>query len=228
MKISRIGVLIAGFGLTAMAESTEMRVVNLPETVVTENIDTLALKTVTPIYPQEMARTATSGHVTAVVTVNEHGNVVRVGILESSQRLFADAAEEALRQWQFNRADIDRRYMIVPIRFDLPGIEPVAMSWIRPGVIVTATIESQVVRAVDPVYPTELNRQNKSGKVVLDATVNQEGRVIGISVIEATDSGFAQAAKDALWKWAFVESDSPLPNGRRHVHVPIRFVAAGS
>lgn len=230
MKRALFVVLTVGFCLTVRAgtdESTDSGVIKLPETVVTENTDTLVLKAVTPSYPCEMARECMTGYARADVSVNKAGSVIGVRIAETNEQAFGEAAEEALWNWKFSRSNRDHRRLTIPIRFDLPGMPHRARPVDRPEVIVTATFESQVVRSIAPEYPSSLCRNCKTGKVVLEATVDEDGRVIGVSVLETDHRKFADAAREALWQWEFIDSARPLPDGKRQVKVPIRFMIAG-
>lgn len=230
MKQLIIGGLVFGFCLSGMGQTGEpedSQVVSLPETVVSESLDTITLKPIAPSYPREMALQCMTGYVVADVIVNGSGHVVDVDLQTSSQPAFGDAAEEALWKWKFVGAEQDRRHFVVPIRFGLPGIPDAVAPEDRAEVIVMASLESQVVSSEMPEYPSELCRQFKSGRVMLEASINQEGGVEDVTVIESDDPKFAEAAEEALWKWTFVASDQPLPGGIRHVRVPMKFMLAG-
>lgn len=230
MKQLIVGGLVFGFCLSGMGqigESDDSQVVSLPETVVSESLDTITLKPIAPTYPREMALQCMTGYVVADVTVNGSGRVVDVDLQTSSQPAFGDAAEEALWNWRFVPADKEKRHFVIPIRFGLPGMPDAVAPESRTEVIVLATLESQVISSEMPAYPPELCRHSKSGQVVLEASVNQEGRVEDVTVLESDDPRFAEAAEEALWKWTFVASDQPLPGGIRHVRVPMKFMLAG-
>lgn len=230
MKQLIVGGLVFGFCLSGLAqsgESEDSQIVNLPETVVSESLDTITLKPITPSYPREMALKCMTGYVVADVTVNGSGRVTEVDLQSSTQPAFADAAEEALWNWTFVPAEQDRRHFVIPIRFGLPGMPDAVRPEDRAEVIVMATLESQVVFSEMPAYPPELCRHAKGGQVMLDVAVNQEGRVEDVTVLQADDPKFAEAAEKALRKWTFVASEQPLPGGVRHIRVPMKFMLAG-
>lgn len=230
MKLLIVGGLIFGFCLSGMGrtdESDDSQVVSLPETVVSEDMDTITLKPIAPSYPREMALQCITGYVVADLTVNASGRVVGVDIPTSSQPAFAEAAETALWKWEFVPAESESRHFVIPIRFGLPGMPDATRQDSRSEVVVMATLESQVISSVMPEYPPELCRHLKNGQVLLDASVNQEGRVTDVTVLEADEPEFADAAEAALWKWTFVSSPEPLPGGIRHVKVPMTFMLAG-
>ena len=84
--------------------------------------------------------------------------------------------------------------------------------------------ERELVTFEMPVYPQNLLNARVEGRVSLDAVVDGQGRVIGVTVIDSTHPDFAQAATHAVRHWRFVATDLPMEGGHRHVHVPIHFV----
>ena len=67
--------------------------------------DARALKTrVQPVYPAIAQRMKIAGSVKLSITVNTEGNVTGVQTI-SGNRTLATAAEEAVRQWRFERGD---------------------------------------------------------------------------------------------------------------------------
>ena len=230
MKKLIVGGLVLGFCLSGMGqsgESDDSQIVSLPETVVSESLDTTTLKPIAPTYPREMALKCMTGYVVADLTVNANGRVIEVDIPQSSQQAFAETAETALWKWEFVKSESEKRHFVVPIRFGLPGIPDAAQPENRTEVVVMASLESQVISSVMPHYPSELCRQFKSGRVMLEASVDQEGQVTKVTVLRADDPRFAEAAEEALRKWTFVATDQPLPGGVRHIRVPMKFMLAG-
>lgn len=220
-----LGFCLSGMGKAG--ESEDSKVVSLPETVVSESMETIALNSIAPSYPREMALQCMTGYVVADVTVNASGRVIGVDLRTSTQPAFAEVAEEALWKWTFVSAERDTRHFVVPIRFGLPGIPDAERPEERYEIVVMASLESQVISSVMPDYPPELCRHFKSGRVMLEASVDQEGRVLDVTVLQADDPKFADAAEEALRQWTFVASDQPLPGGIRHVKVPMKFMLAG-
>jgi TonB family protein len=225
-----VGGLISGlclWGIGQTEESDASRVVSLPETVVSESMDTVTLKPIAPAYPREMAVQCITGYVVADLTVDDRGRVIRVDIPQSSRRAFAEVAEEALWKWEFVPSESEKRHFVVPIRFGLPGVPDATRPESRSEIVVMATLESQVVSSVMPQYPPELCRHLKSGEVMLEASVDQKGQVKKVTVLQADDPLFADAAEEALRQWTFVASEQPLPGGERQVRVPMKFMLAG-
>jgi len=75
-----------------------------------------------------------------------------------------------------------------------------------------------------PVYPQIARRLGKEGKVILRLTINENGEVVNIEVIEFAPYGFTESAVDAVKKSKF----SPAMKDGRPVAcraiLPIRFI----
>lgn len=56
---------------------------------------------------------------------------------------------------------------------------------------------------VAPVYPFEAKRDGRSGTVLVEFTVNENGAVISPRVVESSDRVFEEAAVRAVAKWRF-------------------------
>lgn len=86
----------------------------------------VAVHTVAPQYPYEMARMAWQGETLVSCLVDEQGAVHDVAAVKTPafNYLFADAAEKSLMQWRFSPARLDGRpialRVIVPFHFALP------------------------------------------------------------------------------------------------------------
>lgn len=59
-----------------------------------------------------------------------------------------------------------------------------------------------LLKRVDPTYPTFAKRAGIHGAVVLHATIDREGRIIGLSVISGPNQ-LRQAAVDAVRQWEY-------------------------
>ena len=75
-----------------------------------------------------------------------------------------------------------------------------------------------------PVYPQIARRLGKEGKVILRLTINENGEVVNIEIIESAPYGFTESAVDAVKKSRF----SPAMKDGRPVAcraiLPIRFI----
>lgn len=82
------------------------------------------------------------------------------------------------------------------------GSEPVGGVPILRLRIPTIRVEHgvEVMHIPKPAYPTKAQKERRSGKVDLQYVVTEEGRASGVSmrVVEADDSAFAAAAREAI------------------------------
>ncbi len=66
---------------------------------------------------------------------------------------------------------------------------------------------------LDPIYPEQARLEHREGDVVARVAVRADGAVIGVSVLEAPDPAFGDAAEEALWRGSF----APARKGRNPV-----------
>ena len=79
------------------------------------------------------------------------------------------------------------------------------------------------IRRETPVYPPAARRLGKEGKVVLRLTIDSQGRVQAIEIIEDAGYGFSEAAVEAVRKSTFAPA---FLNGQRitaRAILPVRF-----
>lgn len=82
----------------------------------------------------------------------------------------------------------------------------------------------QVVQAVAPVFPTNLNRGGVEGEVRLMCLINEQGRVRHIAVAAGSDPQFVDSARQALEKWEFTPGSRDGRPVAMSIVVPINFV----
>jgi TonB family protein len=79
---------------------------------------------VNPIYPAALVPQGLAGSAKVKCTINAKGEVAAAEVVEASHPLFGEAAVAAVRQWKFEPAIIDHRYVeatvIVPVDFTPP------------------------------------------------------------------------------------------------------------
>lgn len=87
-----------------------------------------------------------------------------------------------------------------------------------------ASFADQVIKTVVPHYPQEMRNRGVKGFVKLNVTVDEWGTVVDASTIESTCWMFSEEALRVIKDWEFMPMVDVLPEGHRHVLVPIRFV----
>jgi protein TonB len=85
---------------------------------------------------------------------------------------------------------------------DTPFAEPVQDA---PYVVGEANGVSapRVLTRVDPVYPAMAVRSKLSGLVIVQCTIDRDGRVREVSVVRSSFAAFEQSAVDAVRRWTF-------------------------
>ncbi len=61
----------------------------------------------------------------------------------------------------------------------------------------------KIIKKVAPAYPAEAKKKHITGKVVLDVTVNEQGKVSATKTKESADPSLEKAAIDAVKQWEF-------------------------
>jgi len=75
-----------------------------------------------------------------------------------------------------------------------------------------------------PEYPYVARRQGKEGRVLVQITIDEKGRLIKLDVIEASDRVFVDAATEAIRKSRFLPArQNGVPYASRAMY-PVRFV----
>lgn len=159
----------------------------------------VATRQVTPIHPPELKKSLVSGEVVLECLVDTAGRVQEIKVIEESHPGFAAAAEEALRQWEFMPGSIDGQTAPVRIRvpFDFRLSPDEILSTIA-GRPVYEEVKETVIPAQQlpswprplqfytPRYPPELAGTGKYGKVVVNITIDKEGKVINPRIVKST------------------------------------------
>ncbi|MEK6590220.1 MAG: energy transducer TonB [Nitrospinota bacterium] len=82
----------------------------------------------------------------------------------------------------------------------------------------TITILPKFAKKIDPVYPEPARRLNREGTVIVEVSIDPEGRVIETDVIKSAGFGFDESVLDAINNSTF----SPAKAGHKTVSVKIR------
>lgn len=62
------------------------------------------VRTVAPVFPDEMRRSGSSGVVTVSILIDEKGNVTEPKVIKTSNEAFSQPAIDALYRWKFKPA----------------------------------------------------------------------------------------------------------------------------
>lgn len=83
-----------------------------------------------------------------------------------------------------------------------------------------------VLRSIQPDYPDELRRIGKVGRVVVEAVVDSEGRVVDPRIIESADERFNSSALFAFKQWLFKPGMKNKQAVAARIRVPFNFAIA--
>jgi TonB family protein len=195
------------------------------------------IKHVSPVYPEIAAKAKVQGIVILEVLIGTDGSVTETKVIRPVA-LLDEAAEAAVRQWEFTPTELNGVpvpvIMTVTVRFMLdPNGQPVATSlneeelaeqarqveaaraaaaadapmpiW-NPGDpplrIGGAIREPRKMKHVNPIYPVEAQDARVQGVVILELSLDQDGRVSDARVVRPVPM-LDDAALDAVLQWEF-------------------------
>lgn len=170
-------------------------------------------------YPAGLMPRRLSGEVELVLGIDREGKVAGVEILRASHPEFLSAALQTVADWQMRPARRGRvpqtgrkRAVLTFHPVDEEG-RLTRHEWLErngiflrspPGAKSTTYFDHtpEALSMVDPVHPHPLATDAK-GSARVNFTVNHEGRVIQVSVDEATAPEFGEAVAAAIAAWQF-------------------------
>ncbi len=165
------------------------------------------LKAVTPQYPLQARRLGFEGTVVVEATTDFNGRIKKTKVLKSVPYL-DQSAIKAIRQWVYEPALVNGQprpiVFTVIVRFSLHyGEKDKVLPDIEPPKLVTRIV---------PIYPAEAKKAGIEGTVILGATIDGEGKVTDVKVLESIP-GLDQAAVEALRQWVYAPvwlNDQPV------------------
>ena len=173
------------------------------------------IKRVDPVYPQEALKERVQGIVILGARTDSAGRVEDV-IVQRSAPLLDQAAVDAVKQWIYEPMVIDGKpvkvvftvqlnFMMIDERNDETGLTP------------------KLISRVEPVYPKEARMARMEGVVILEARVDETGKVTSAKALRSIPK-LDQAAIDAVKQWKYepvVVDGKPIPVV---ITVTVRFV----
>ena len=161
------------------------------------------IKKVDPVYPEEAKKAGVEGLVFLEATIDTEGNVSKVKMLKGEHESLNRAAVDAIKQWKYSPATLKEKPMpvnfTVTVKFSLDdkkaGTRKPAESTEHPG--------PRLVKKVSPTYPEEARKEGIEGTVILEATIDTEGNVVKVKVLEGGIDSLNKAAIEALKQWKY-------------------------
>lgn len=177
-----------------------------------------------PTYPFEMRVSGMRGEVVVDFIIDIEGRVRNAHVVRSLNPSFDDPAIEAVRRWRFEPGRAGDRpvnvHMQVPIIFSLEntynGGEDGLVAAKKPDMSklppeLRYDTPPKLRASVRAVYPHAALVAKREGRAVVKYLVNDRGRVVDASVVEATAPEFGQALLVAVEQF---EYEPALKDGR--------------
>lgn len=163
------------------------------------------VKQVKPVYPKEAKEKRLQGKVVVEAVAGKDGKVRNVRPVSSPDPLLTQAALEAIRQWAYDPFLVDGApkevLFTVTVVFRLDGGD----SKDAPGAL-TRLEDSQrpkLVKMVRPVYPEEAVKNKLQGVVILEAEIDESGKVKTLRMLKSPDPLLTEAAIVAVKGWEY-------------------------
>lgn len=168
------------------------------------------------------ALTEAAGEVRVVVDINQYGFVTDASIQDSTNPALDQAALDAIYQWTF-----------VPAQED--GVA-VAAKALQPFNFNNGAIVLQEKKSPADKHPIARNKvspeigdelRNITGEVVLQASLDSDGRVEGVEIKSSTHTELEAAASAALAQWSFKPAQVGGETVASKIIIPFHFKGTG-
>lgn len=189
----------------------------------------VSTKRVAPVHPLELAKNMVNGRAVVECLITDTGAVRDVKVLSASRPEFGQAAEEAVRQWEFQPGVKGGQPVAVrlqiPFEFTLSAEQVIEAAMGRPvfreinDLIIPAREMPSWPRPLEfllPRYPESLKGSGKYGKAVVSIVINKEGKVMNPKIVKATYPEFMLPALAAA---ARLEFPPQVMANNEHVNV---------
>jgi TonB family protein len=163
--------------------------------------------TVSPVHPPALRQKLIGGECDIEALVSEQGHVVHTKVVSATQPEFGTAAEEAVRQWEFQPGERDGKPVATTVRIPFNfSFTPEEVLDIVAGRKVFRENTGTVIPAEQlptwpqpnhiylPAYPDQFRGSGKHGKVVVAIVVDEDGHVINPKIVKATYPEFVMPA----------------------------------
>lgn len=194
------------------------------------NRDPILIKNVPTEYPEEFVGSGLNAEVVVTMLVDRMGRASHIRVEGSPDPAFTDAALEALGQFVFLPAIKNGRItnaplqMTLQVREDLGDRAYVDYEGGRIELLATnntVKVDTPIKRLFGPrpAYPIEMLAADKSGEVVVEFVVGDDGRPRDVRVVESTFTEFAHAVRGSISLWKYspaLVGARPVPTGLRY------------
>lgn len=171
------------------------------------------VKSVQPIYPQELVKSGNHGRVMLLIIIDKQGNVMDPRVTEATHPAFVRPAIDAILKWKFSPATKDGQPIFMwveqPIEFRLnqtSGVDAFSVSkGSKKNIPDKLRVDTQPKpkTTVFAVYPYGQAIAGTRGSARVKFVVGADGTVVVTSIVEASEPEFGLALAAAMEAWAF-------------------------
>ena len=203
--------------------------------VVLDFADPVLREWVQPEYPAEAKKTKAEGRVSVEFVVEPDGSVSHEKVSRSTDEQFNAATLAAVRQWKFGPALEEGKPaasgMEVVVGFELAQLGQKQKPLYPPVHLMPRPLPlepSEARSSLDPAYPAELETRRLPGEVVIEFTVDPEGRAREPKVLMASHPAFVESALRTLEQGKFTPAHQGAVPKRSRMQYPVAFESDGA
>ncbi len=166
------------------------------------------VKKVSPVYPEDAVKKRIEGIVILEAVIDKNGKVKESRVITSPDPLLTAAAAAAVKQWVYEpysvRGGCQEVLFTVTINFSLKketgakGEDDNALTRLE------GSQKLKLIKKVDPVFPEAALKNKVQGSVILEAVIDELGKVMEVHVTSSPDPLLAKAAMDAVKQWEYM------------------------
>jgi len=186
------------------------------------------VRSVKPQYPGESYAQGIRGPVVVRVIVSGAGDVEKAEVISGDPAL-SQAATDAAMQWKFKPLTQNgqpvKAATRISVDFAVPGTADesakitTAADGTKRAVVPTGVSQGWLIRGGIPDYPPIALSHQIDGVVVLQVTIDTQGKIKDLKLISGPEM-FVRAAMDAVWQWRY----TPYMLGGKPIEVETQVV----
>ncbi len=147
-----------------------------------------------PAYPDDLWKQQQQGNVLLIGRIDEHGRVLDVVVVGSTQKDFEQPALQAVRAWEFKPAMRDGKpieiFLNAAVRFRIPGDRRGDIPWPILGDLAVLPADASGKATAPEGFPLRLGKDPAlRAEAVVDVAPNPADRTFAVSVEARAPSG---------------------------------------
>lgn len=165
------------------------------------------IRMVRPVYPDEALKKRIEGPVILEAVIDKYGRVRDTRMIATPDLLLTAAAEQAVKQWIYEpymvKGEAKEVLFTVTVTFTLNPEQNAKKSTTDPLTRLEDSQKPKIIKRVNPIYPVEALKNKIQGVVVLEARVDEKGKVSAIRIIDSPNLLLNDAALTAVKQWEY-------------------------